>query len=119
VCLDEDTEFIAERLTPSVIDNVRAIEEFTEAWEERSNRLWLSALIGDWPAAATAAEESGDPQLIAITRSRADRFRALRMSRIRSGPAWQLPAVVSGPASPLEMETSSLASGHPDGLGQP
>jgi hypothetical protein len=83
VLYDEPTDCYAERLSPDVVARCAEIEHFVEAWEGGRNRLWLAAIIGDWPAAHAAAIESGHVELIAMTEPRADLCRSRRIASLR------------------------------------
>jgi hypothetical protein len=85
-CLDDVLEYTCERLAPHVIGSVGEIECFLEAWEDASKRLWLAALIGDWPAAAAAAEQEGNPDLMMFTKCRAEECRLRRIAHLRVQP---------------------------------
>jgi hypothetical protein len=84
-CFDENTEFYGGRLSPQVAALAEAVEGFAERWEDPTNRLWLAALVGDWPAAATAAESCGDAALALFTEARARECRRRRLGRLRTG----------------------------------
>lgn len=56
------------RLSDQVLDAADAIDTFCAAWASSERRLWLAALIGDWPAANEAADR---PELAGITAPRA------------------------------------------------
>ena len=69
------------RLAEEVLSSIDAISAFCTAWADQSRRIWLAALIGDWPAADEAA--SGWPDLTAITSPRAEQCREIRRQRLR------------------------------------
>jgi hypothetical protein len=69
------------RLAPAVLPHVEAIARFCEAWANPGRRLWLAALVADWPAAHEAALR-GDPTLAAWTAGPAERCRELRRQRL-------------------------------------
>jgi hypothetical protein len=52
-----------------------AVERFLDRWENPEDRLWLAALLGDWPAADATAERLGRGDLTALTRPRAESCR--------------------------------------------
>ncbi|MHC5538207.1 hypothetical protein ACYOEI_08260 [Singulisphaera rosea] len=58
-----------------------AISDFCTAWAIPHRRLWLSSLIGDWPAADEAA--AGQPDLTVLTAPRANVCRELRGERLK------------------------------------
>ena len=65
-------------LTVRATDHADVVEGFLRHWKNVGARLWLSAQIGDWLLAHELAAASGDAQLIAATRRRADRVLKLR-----------------------------------------
>jgi hypothetical protein len=69
------------RLSDRVLDSAEAIDAFCASWASPEHRLWLAALIGDWPAADEAA--MGRPELTAITAPRAARCFELWWQRLR------------------------------------
>jgi hypothetical protein len=69
------------RLADDVLSSNDAIAAFCTAWAAPHRRVWLAALIGDWPAADKAA--TGRPDLIAITRPRAEQCCEMRRRRLR------------------------------------
>ena len=60
------------------------ISAFLDAWQDPDRRLWLAALIGDWPAARAAAPTAGDPGLVALTGDHARGCRQRWVEHIRS-----------------------------------
>src|SRR5436305_358749 len=54
-----------------------AIGGFLDAWEDATPlaRVWLAALVGDWPAAHDAAVAVGEPALVRVTGPRAEACR--------------------------------------------
>lgn len=75
----------AARLDDAVLRHQESIAAFCEAWEEGppAQRLWLAALIGDWPAAHDAAILVGNPTIVAMTFDRVEKCRALREEHLR------------------------------------
>lgn len=69
------------RLADEVVTALEAIDAFCAAWASPEQRVWLAALIGDWPGAHEAS--TGRPELIAITGPRAERCRELWWQRLR------------------------------------
>jgi hypothetical protein len=73
-------------LTPAALEHAASIAEFSGRWGGRFDQkgVWLAAAIGDWPAAHAAALhrkrfwDTPCPELVAFTRERAGRCRALR-----------------------------------------
>jgi hypothetical protein len=78
-------------LTPAALEHAASIAAYSSRWRHdwyHANewRVWLAAAIGDWPAAhAAALDVDRDhhcfgryPELVAFTRERASRCRALR-----------------------------------------
>jgi hypothetical protein len=70
------------RVSEAVLRREEAITAFAAAWADPSRRIWLAAVIGDWPAAYVAAECAGDARLIALTGARADQCRELRRQKL-------------------------------------
>jgi hypothetical protein len=77
--LDESHAY---RLSDDVLQHSDTMASFCKAWEGPSQRLWLAALVGDWPAAHEAAAKVGNPTLVALTEAPADRCRELRRKRL-------------------------------------
>ena len=69
------------RLADVVLEAIDAIEVFCTAWALPERRLWLAALIGDWPAANEAAV--GRPDAKATTANRARMCNELWWERLR------------------------------------
>jgi hypothetical protein len=69
------------RVADDVLSSKDAIAAFCTAWDVADGRVWLAALIGDWPAADEAAH--GRPELTAITSPRAEQCREKRRQRLR------------------------------------
>jgi hypothetical protein len=68
------------RVSAEVLACQDAIEALCRAWPLPGQRLWLAALIGDWPAAHEAA--AGQPEVERITARRAEKCRQLRRERL-------------------------------------
>jgi hypothetical protein len=66
------------RVAGPVLEQEDVIDAFCESWSIPGRRVWLAAVVGDWPAAHEAAVDAGDAPLIELTASRADQCRALR-----------------------------------------
>ena len=69
------------RIADDVLSFADAIASFCTAWAAPDRRVWLAALIGDWPAADEALQ--GQPDLTAITSARAEQCRDHRRQRLR------------------------------------
>jgi hypothetical protein len=69
------------RISDRVLDAAAGIDAFCAAWATPERRLWLAALVGDWPAANEAA--GGRPELSVITAPRAARCFELWWQRLR------------------------------------
>jgi hypothetical protein len=69
------------RISDDVLSSGEAIASFCTAWADPNRRVWLSALIGDWPEAEEAA--NGRQDLTAITTPRAEQCREIRRQRLR------------------------------------
>jgi hypothetical protein len=73
-------------LTPAALEHAALIAAFSSHWPhfKHDKQVWLAAAIGDWPAAHAAAldmerrDNTPCPELVAFTRERAGRCRALR-----------------------------------------
>jgi hypothetical protein len=63
------------RVSAHALEHADAVADFCEAWGDSGRRLWLAALIGDWPAVQDAARSVGDATVIDLV---ADRARACR-----------------------------------------
>jgi hypothetical protein len=70
-------------LCDAVREHAGAIAAFCSAWREPAARLWLAALVNDWPAARAAARARADPALVALTGPRARRCRRRRLADLR------------------------------------
>lgn len=75
------------RIVDEVLDRSDAVDRICTAWAGREDRLWIAALIGDWPAAQEAAEGRGELEVVA--RSRAERCREIRRGQLRRKIAGQ------------------------------
>ena len=69
------------RIADDVLACAETIAAFCTAWAAPKRRVWLAALIGDWPAADEAAQ--GRRDLTAITSPRAEQCREIRRQRLR------------------------------------
>lgn len=69
------------RIADTVLDSSEAFANFSTAWTAPERRLWLSALIEDWPAAHEVA--AGLPGLTALTAPRAEQCREMRRQRLQ------------------------------------
>ncbi|RIK80824.1 MAG: hypothetical protein DCC68_10250 [Planctomycetota bacterium] len=78
----EGSDTHAFRLAEEIVDAGDRFLIFGSAWNDERNRLWLAALIGDWPAADAIAHSNH--QLAAITGPRAKHCRELRFGRLRN-----------------------------------
>jgi hypothetical protein len=115
-CFDEDLAFYGQRLSSHVAAADASIASFAERWEDPASRLWLAALIGDWPAAAAAAERGGYHDLIPFTRSRADQCHERWAARVCAGdvptwPGWYLDR--DGPAQTSLAHLGALRDASP------
>src|SRR5262249_14447022 len=72
LCPTEEGEFTLRGL---VTGYTGAVERLLDRWETPEDRLWLAALIGDWPAADATAETLGRGDLTALARPRAESCR--------------------------------------------
>jgi hypothetical protein len=70
------------RVADCVLGQEDAIDAFVESWGEPSGRLWLAALIGDWPAAHEAAIHTGPASVVTLTAERAEQCRQRRRQRL-------------------------------------
>lgn len=68
------------RISETVLEHEDSIESFCREWELPDRRLWLAALIGDWPAANAVA--MADPHIAQITAQRSERSREMRIERL-------------------------------------
>jgi hypothetical protein len=116
--LDGDTQ--PYRLADEVLAVAGDIDSFCTAWSYPDRRVWLAALIGDWPAADEAA--AGRPELTAITDPRAGRCREIRWQRLRRDlgeeyrAADALQALADLRAPGLDQCLEVALSGPPSGL---
>jgi hypothetical protein len=70
------------RLSEAVLRHEGEITAFCERWADPASRLWLAALIGDWPAAHEEALRAGDTALATLSGERAEQCRELRRQRL-------------------------------------
>ena len=107
------------RLADEVIAALDAIDAFCTAWADPKRRVWLAALVGDWPAAHEAA--AGRPELTAITAPRAEQCRELWWQRLRRDldvpftGADALQALADLKAPDLDPRLEDALSGPPSG----
>ena len=59
------------------------VAEFLDYFEEGGHRLWMAAIVGDWPLAHDAARALGDPRVLTITRRLAARSRRAWLDHLR------------------------------------
>jgi hypothetical protein len=107
------------RLADGAREAAGAIDAFCAAWASPERRVWLAALVGDWPAADEAT--AGRPELTAITAPRAGRCIELWRERLRreldvpfSG-ADALRALADLRAPDLDTRLGDALSGPPSG----
>lgn len=116
----EDRESHPYRLADEVIAALDAIDAFCTAWSEPERRLWLAALVGDWPAADEAA--AGRPESTALTGRRARRCKEMRWERLRRnlGQPFQgadaLQALADLKAPDTDQRVADALRGPPTGL---
>jgi hypothetical protein len=70
------------RLSAGTLAHAASVAAFCAAWPDPGRRLWLAALVGDWPAAHQAALSGADPALVALTAGRAGQCRSLWEQRL-------------------------------------
>jgi hypothetical protein len=70
------------RVADSALGHEEGVTALCQSWADEGRRLWLAALVGDWPAAHDEALRRGDPALGEITAARARQCRALRQERL-------------------------------------
>lgn len=70
------------RVADPVLEYEEDVTLFGKSWADQDRRLWLAALVGDWPAAHDEAVRRGDPMLIEVTAARDAQCRALRQERL-------------------------------------
>jgi hypothetical protein len=104
------------RVSDEVLDRADAIEGFCPAWAGPRNRLWLAALIGDWPAAHAAA--AGQPGHESITAPRAERCRQLRRKFLLGVTGYDASDALYGltELGAADAEVEQALRGHPSGL---
>jgi hypothetical protein len=66
------------RLPAEVLDYAEDVRRFCDLWGDPNRRLWLAAVIGDWPAAHALAT----PELAEVTAGRADACRRQRRDHL-------------------------------------
>lgn len=76
-CFKEDD--CTMQLNENCLSHVDTISRFCEAWNEGSNRLWLTALIGDWLKAEELAADVSDSVLLEAIQSRSEEVRSDRL----------------------------------------
>lgn len=69
------------RLADEITAVSDVIDDFCDAWSDVDRRVWLAALIGDWPAAEEVA--AGRSEISAITKPRAELCRELRLQTLK------------------------------------
>ena len=69
------------RISDEVLASADAVTAFCTAWADPQRRVWLAALVGDWPAADEAA--AGRPDVLSETTPRAEQCREIRRQRLR------------------------------------
>jgi hypothetical protein len=71
-----DGTSLAVRFSAPVIEDLVEITGFGDAWAESEpqERVWMAAIIGDWPAAIATARNSGQTGLAAAVEAHAERF---------------------------------------------
>jgi hypothetical protein len=76
---EEKGEADAHRLSRMACAVARSVSTFCRLWKEPHNRLWLAALVGDWPSANELVQSHLDPQ---VRRTVGERFEAYRQRRL-------------------------------------
>jgi len=61
----------------------RSVRKFRRLWEDPKNRLWLAALIGDWPSANEIAQAHDDPEVRRVVANKFDAYRQRRLAIAR------------------------------------
>jgi hypothetical protein len=79
--VDADVEPDAYRLAAPALWQQPMIERFCHRWQDKQQRLWLAATIGDWPKAHALAESTGAVNILNVTGPRADWQRRERKER--------------------------------------
>jgi hypothetical protein len=78
------------RVHEAVLLHEDTITSFCAAWHDPARRLWLAALLGDWPAAHKTALADGEGVLAELIGERVDqtgRLRRLRLQHALQGDA--------------------------------
>jgi hypothetical protein len=70
------------RVGDAILCYEEAVTDFCRSWADADRRLWLAALVGDWPAAHEEAVRKSDTGLREITDMRARQCRELRQERL-------------------------------------
>ena len=84
--VDESAPEFAEirhRLSKYSVQREKSVHRFCRVWQGTGNRLWIAALIGDWPLAAELAKELDNVHLLEITSMRAHDCREQRLKCIQ------------------------------------
>jgi hypothetical protein len=108
------------RVGDDVLAHADAIAAFCEAFAKPNQKLWLAALVGDWPLAHEAA--GGHRELTAVTAKRAEECREHWRQRLekeladpyRGGDA--LKALAYLEAAGLDKHLENALTGAPNGL---
>jgi hypothetical protein len=79
--VDPDVEPDAYRLSAPALWQRPMIERFCRRWQDRQQRLWLAATVGDWLKADELAERTGAVNILKVTGPRADWQRRERKER--------------------------------------
>jgi hypothetical protein len=58
------------RVADSALCYEQEVTDFCQSWCHEGRRLWLAALVGDWPTAHDEAVRRGDPGLVEVTTGR-------------------------------------------------
>ena len=61
-----------------------AVSRFCRLWAEETNRLWLAAIIGDWPSADELAQSHGDPEVQRVVAEKLEAYQKRRVSIARN-----------------------------------
>ena len=79
--LPGDEEGELEQLSEKVLARSDSIIAFCEAWENPDNRIWLSALVGDWSALCIAATDNRMAEIANLAKERAEECRTARLNK--------------------------------------
>jgi len=71
------------RLADEILENGDSFSAFCTAWQDPDNRLWLSALIGDWEGVEQLASASDQAELARLASARAAVCRQRRIASLR------------------------------------